>query len=54
MVEYFMNIYYTELALGVTDSKQVEMIFKNMDSRKLLTFIYILKAVIKTLKNYVR
>lgn len=25
-----------------------------MDSRKLLTFIYILKAVVKGLKNYVR
>ena len=25
-----------------------------MDSRKLLTFIYILKAVTKTLRNYVR
>ncbi len=25
-----------------------------MDSRKLLTYIYILKAVVKGLKNYVR
>lgn len=25
-----------------------------MDSRKLLTFIYVLKAIVKALRNYVR
>jgi vacuolar-type H+-ATPase subunit F/Vma7 len=53
-VDYFMDVYFCELTLGVTDAEELKRIFRSMDSRKLLTFIYILKAVLKALRNYVR
>ena len=49
-----MEVFYEELTLGVENSEQLNSMLWAMDSRKLLTFIYILKAMIKTLKNYVR
>ena len=54
MVDYFMVIFHNELTLGESNPEKIEQILRNMDSRKLLTFIYILKAVMKTLRNHVR
>lgn len=49
-----MNVYYKEVLLGIQDEDKIKVLFQIMDSRKLLTYIYILKAVVKGLKNYVR
>lgn len=49
-----MDIYFNELTLGITNKQELQRIFSSMDSRKLLTFIYILKAVIKSLRSYTR
>lgn len=53
-VEYFMLIFFQELTLGVSECNELKNIYSGMDSRKLLTYMYILKTIIKTLKNYVR
>jgi hypothetical protein len=53
-VEFFMDIYFNELTLGIKEKAELQRIFSSMDSRKLLTFIYILKASIKALRNYTR
>jgi hypothetical protein len=49
-----MEIYFNEITLGVTDQEQLKRIVMLLDQRKLLTFIYILKAIIKILRNFVR
>lgn len=42
------------MQVGTQTDDEMRTVFGNMDSRKLLTCIYILKSIIKTLKNYVR
>lgn len=54
MVDYLMKIYFDELTVGASEPLVLQTILQNMDSRKLLTFIYILKAAIKTLRNFIR
>lgn len=53
-VGFFMEIFFRELTLGIKDQEKLKNVLATMDSRKLLTFIYIFKSIVKVLRNYVR
>jgi hypothetical protein len=57
-VPYFVDILFEELLAGLQGNmenrERVRKVFMNMDSRKLLSFVYVFKVVVKVLRNYVR
>lgn len=40
--------------MGANNEEGLKRVFLGIDNRKMLTYVYVLKAVVKVLKNYVR
>ena len=40
--------------MGAHDEEEIKRVFLGIDNRKMLTYVYVLKAVVKVLKNFVR